>query len=350
MKSSRTIIRQVDPASERPAVLRLLEGNLPEAAAGGRFDWAYLDNPGGKATVWLAETADGVPVGTSAAFPRQFWVNGKAVRALVLSDFAIDSQFRTLGPAVALLRATLAPVDQGSFEFALDHPSKSMLAVYKRLGGAELGRHLRNVRLVKLGGLTKRRWGAGVSSSVVGALGDFVLRARDKFWRVPAGLSVEVHAGIFGDEFAELGRRLEKRHAVFGDRNPDYLNWRYRSGIRFSYTTVTVRSENVLLACAILQETDSTLMTIVEFLSPADAAVERALFRGVLDVAHESDAESLQASCADGGAWSATLARLGFSARERSTGPVVYSPKHARWTNILTDCDQWWMTDGDRDG
>jgi hypothetical protein len=343
-------IRRVRPKAERTVVLRLLKENLPEAATEGRFDWAYLDNPDGAALVWLAETADGDAVGTSAAFPRQFRVKGNTVQALVLSDFAIDSRFRTLGPAIALLRATLASVDDGLYDFALDHPSDSMLAVYKRLGGAELGRLRRHVRLLNVSGKTQRRWGTGLSATLVGSFGDFALRTVDRLRRVPSGLTVDVHSGGFGDEFAKLGRMLEDRRAVFGDRRPEYLNWRYRSGIRFTYTTVTVRSAGELLAYAILQQSIAASATIVEFVCPTDAAIEVALFRALLEISRRCNAESLQASCMEGGAWCTILKRLGFAAREQSTGPVVYSPKNTKWADILTDRDLWWMTDGDRDG
>lgn len=343
-------IRQVAPASERPTVLRLLKENLPEAAAEGRFDWAYLENPDGEASVWLAETADGEAVATSAAFPRQFRIKGDTVRALVLSDFAVDRRYRTLGPAVALLRATLAAVDEGPFEFALDHPSESMSAAYRRLGGIELGPLTRYVRLLKAKGAAIRRLGPGLTASVFGSLGDFTIRTLDRFRRVSGRLTVETHSGGIEDEFAALGRVLEERRAVCGDRRPEYLNWRYQSSIRFTYSTVTLRSDNRLLAYAILQHSEATPVTIVEFVCPEDNAIEVALFRALLDVSRSIDAESIQASCMRGGAWSSVLERLGFVAREESTGPVVYSPKDGERTDVLTDKDQWWMTDGDRDG
>lgn len=350
MPKSQITIRQANPATERSQVLRLLKENLPEATAEGRFDWAYLDNPEGAALVWLAETADGEAVATSAAFPRQFRIQGDTLRALVLSDFAVDRRYRTLGPAVALLRATLAAVDEGPFEFALDHPSESMSAVYRRLGGIELGPLTRYVRLLNAKAAATRRWGPGLTASVVGSLGDFAIRTLDQFRRVSGRLIVETSSGGIDEDFAELGRVLEERRAVCGARHPDYINWRYRSGIRFEYSTVTLRTGNEPLAYAILQHTGPSIITVVEFVCPEDNAIEVALFGALLDVSRRSDVDSVQASCIQGGAWCKILERLGFAAREQSTGPVVYSPKNAKWTDILTDKDQWWMTDGDRDG
>lgn len=91
-------------------------------------------------------------------------------------------------------------------------------------------------------------------------------------------------------------------------------------------------------------------MTIVEFMSPADAAVETSLFNALIDVSRRCNVELLQASCVEGSAWCAILKRLGFTAREQSSGPVVYAPKQGKWADILTDKESWWVTDGDRDG
>jgi hypothetical protein len=350
MPDSQITIRRVNPAIERNAVLRLLGECLPEAASEDRFDWAYLNNPDGIALVWLAETADGEAVGTSAAFPRQFRVNGDTVRALVLSDFAIDRRFRTLGPAVGLLRATLAPIDDGRFVFALDHPSEAMAAVYRRLGGAELGRQTRYVRLIKFSGVARRRWGTGLGSSIVGSLGDITLRAIDWIRQTRGGLAVNIHSGKFDNNFDKLAGVLEECGVIFGDRRFDYLNWRFQSGIRFTYITITVRAAGELLAYAVLRRADSTSMTIVEFVCPAKVAIERALIGALVDISRRHNVESLQASCVEGSTWSTILSRLGFSGREQSAGAVVYTPKDAKWSDILTDKDQWWLTDGDRDG
>ena len=350
MSSSQITIRPANAANDRSTVLRLLEGNLPEAANERRYDWAYLNNPDGIASVWLAETTDGEAIGTSAGFPRQFRINGDRVHALVLSDFAIDRRYRTLGPALALLRASLASIDEGSFEFALDHPSESMLSIYRRLGGSELGQQRRYVRPLKISGAAARRWGAGPISGIFGSIGDFALHAADRVRRVPGGMVVGTHSGDLTEEFARLGRELEKRRAICGDRSADYLNWRYQNGIRFSNSTVTVRSDRDLVAYAVLQQSEAATATIVEFVCRPDPAIETALFRATIEVARSANVESLQASCIEASAWCKLLEGLGFVAREQSTGPVVYVSKKSSLSAILTDKDNWWITDGDRDG
>ena len=89
---------------------------------------------------------------------------------------------------------------------------------------------------------------------------------------------------------------------------------------------------------------------LVETGGDLDAAIEGALLHALLDISRRYNVESLQASCMEGGAWCTILKRLGFAAREQLTGPVVYSPKNTKWADILTKGENWWMTDGDRDG
>ena len=343
-------VREADPVRDRATIVRVLEDNLPEAVAGGRFVWAYLDNPIGIARVWIAESSGVGPIGTSAAFPRLFHVNGELVQALVLSDFAIDRRFRTLGPAMGLLRATLRVVNDSAYRFTLDHPSESMLAVYRRIGGKEIGRRTRYVRLLNVREFARRRWGRGVRAAVLGSVGDFAIGVIDAIRRPPSGMEVASQAAKYGAEFAELAVRLSSRYSVVGGRNETYLNWRFKPGIRFDYHIVTLRSNKRLVAYGVLQQSRDKAMTIVEFVSAGDRAVDHALMVGLVDTARSLRAESLQASAIEGGDWENMLRGHGFSAREQSAGAVVYCGKNEEHRDLLCDIKNWWMTDGDRDG
>ena len=120
MSNSAVRIREADPATNRERILALLARNLPEASSPQRHDWLYLSNPWGTARVWLAEdVATGEAVGTSAGQPRRMRLEGETVLALCLSDFAIDAAYRSLGPALKLLQATLEPVRKGEYAFSL---------------------------------------------------------------------------------------------------------------------------------------------------------------------------------------------------------------------------------------
>lgn len=343
-------IRQGHPEKDRTSITRILSADIPDAVSNGRYDWAYLDNPDGLAHVWMAETQNGEVIGTSAGFPRRFRMAGETLQGIVLSDFAISKKYRTLGPAVALLRATLKAVDDGIFNFALDYPSESMLAVYRRLGALELGKVNRYVRLLRMKGAAERRYGKGPLASLVGASGDAIIGTLDRFKKVPRSVRVETGRVTFGEDHDRLSRLLESRCKVVGERSARYLNWRYHGGARFESTVVAIRSGAELLGFGVLQNMAANSMTISEFVCPQDQGMEEVLFNAMLREARGRGAEALQATGFDGGPWATVLERLGFVRRETLTGPVVYSPRDESWTAALHDKDNWWMTDGDRDG
>ncbi|MFI5402894.1 MAG: GNAT family N-acetyltransferase, partial [Planctomycetota bacterium] len=150
MRSGSLRVRAADPKAEREAILRVLERNLPRAVQPGRYDWLYLGNPRGPALVWVAEDeSTGAVVGVSAAHRRRVRVRGVVAEALNLGDFAIDAEYRALGPALQLLRATLEPVREGRFAFSFDHMNDAMQAAYRRIEGASFGGMERFVRPVR---------------------------------------------------------------------------------------------------------------------------------------------------------------------------------------------------------
>jgi len=144
MSAREVRIRKADLEVDRDRILAVLARNLPLAASVDRYNWLYLANPCGRSSVWLAEDAKtGEAVGTSAGHPKRVRVNGKVETALNLSDFAFDKAYRSLGPALKLLRATLEPMQKGEFAFSYDHPSDAMLAIYTRMGGQDVSKRER---------------------------------------------------------------------------------------------------------------------------------------------------------------------------------------------------------------
>ena len=180
-------IRQVAPASERPTVLRLLKENLPEAAAEGRFDWAYLENPDGEASVWLAETADGEAVG-----PRRHFRDNFGSRADTCGRWSCrilpsigDTAHWVRRSRCCAQRWQLLTMDRLNSRSII--PASRCLAVYRAPRRYRAGPLTRYVRLLKAKGAASRRWGPGLTASVVGSLGDFAIRTLDRFGEFPGG-------------------------------------------------------------------------------------------------------------------------------------------------------------------
>jgi len=337
--------RAADPSEA--GIRAVLSRNLPDAAPAERIAWLYGENPCGPALVWVAEReGSGEPVATSAAHRRAFRIDGKEALALNLSDFAIDAGYRTLGPALGLLRATLAAVAERGFAMSYDVPSESMLALYRRLGYVELGRMERHVRPLSLAPALGRRVG-GMARLLAPPL-DWLLRARDAFTAVPRGVRVEPLEGAFGAEFDALEAREASRHRVRGVRSAAYLDWRYRRHTMWKHGVLCARRGGDLVGFAVWREAGDVL-GIAELVDGQDLGVARALVKALASLGRKRGAAALSAETLAGSPSAARFRDLGFVKRGDGPGPVVYVPPGSPVGPELLDARHWWFLGGDRD-
>ncbi|HEX5138158.1 MAG TPA: GNAT family N-acetyltransferase [Planctomycetota bacterium] len=337
--------RPADPSE--PGIRAVLSRNLPDAATPERISWLYGSNPCGPALVWLAETeGSGEPVATSAAHRRTFRIDGREALALNLSDFAIDAGYRTLGPALGLLRATLAAVAEGGFAMSYDVPSESMLALYKRLGYVELGRMERRVRPLSLGPALRRRIG-GIACVVAPAL-DLCLRVRDALASTPGDVRVAPLEGAFGAEFDALEAREATRHRVRGARTAAYLDWRYARHTMWKHGVLSARRGGALVGFAVWREAGSAF-GIAELVDGGDLGVARALVKGLAAVGRRRGATALSVETLAGSPASERFESLGFLRRGDGPGPVVYVPPGSALPADAVAARHWWFLGGDRD-
>jgi hypothetical protein len=338
--------RAADPATDAARVNAVLGRNLPPAAGAARLAWLYRSNPLGPALVWIAEEeGSGEAVATSAAHRRRFRIDGREAQVLNLSDFAIDARYRTLGPALALLRATLAGVAEGGYAFSYDVPSESMLAVYRRLGCVEVGRLERRVRPLSLGPALRRRLGR--AGALVAPLADAILRLRDAFSRTPRGLDVAPLAGGFGAEFDCLEEREATRYRVRGVRSAAYLDWRYARHATLPHGTLCARRGGDLAGYLVWRRVEPGSLSVAEIAGDIDVA--RALVARLAKEGRSLGADSLSVQTLAGSPAAELLARLGFVKREEAPGPVVYLPPGTSLPRDLLEPRHWWFLEGDRD-
>jgi len=341
--------RKADLAADRQKIGAVLSRSLPDAAPSERITWLYSGNPCGVALVWLAEVeGPGEAVATSAAHRRRFRVDGRVVEALNLSDFAIDARYRTLGPALGLLRATLAGVGEGGFAFSYDVPSEAMLALYKRLGCVELGRMERRVRPLSLRPALERRIGA--VAAVAAPPLDAFLRVRDALVSAPADLSITPLSGGFGAEFDALEEREATRFPVRGVRSSEYLEWRYARHTMWPHHALCARRGGALAGFLVWREKDPGCLSIAELVDGGEPGVGRALVKALAATGRQRGATSLSVETLAGSPAARHFDGLGFVKRDEGPGPVVWLPANATGLPAgFLDASRWWFLEGDRD-
>jgi hypothetical protein len=308
------------------------------------FRWLYRDNPAGKARVWIAfESYTCAPVGMAGAFPRRMWIDGKEERGWVLGDFAIDSRYRSLGPAIQLQRACLQDLNALVPAVYYDFPSASMVAVYERLGigtshcMARLVLPLRvDVKVRKWTG--DRTWSRAVSTLANAGLS---LRNATVLRHKKLNATITHHCG---SEFSELAFRLACPASICNLRTAEYLNWRYCNHPYRAYEVISLHGADSLLAYAIVTEVDNNL-DLVDLFGESDAVPK--LLLDVISMGIERKLQSVTASILADQLLLKVFANFGFRLRQKF--PVVVSCPKIPESNLKKRTPGWFLMNGDRE-
>ena len=338
-------VREVDPEKERETLLALLEENLPVLDHRRRFEWLYRDNPAGSAWSW--EVIDAArTVGVASVFPRMLWIGGTLARCGQVGDFAVAPSHRTLGPAVALQRATLGLVNEGLVAMCYDCPPHDAgMSTFRRLGLDVTRRTVRHVRLLRTDRQVARRLGPGPHTAVAAALANVALKAMRRWPRPPRGVELTPFAGAFGEEFTALDRRLVPR-GIASRRSAEDLNWRYRADPLHRYEVIAARRSGELLGFAVHTATRGDA-EVVDLFGDLDGLVVP-LLDAVSQRAAAAAAETLQLIVAeDDAALGPRLLEAGF--RPRSAGPsvVAHAPAGSDAADLFVRPDHWLLRQAD---
>lgn len=136
------------PAAVRADLERLWDSVLTlDVHPADKFAWLYAEAPQVPDTVLMLR-GDGALVGTAGVGVRRFQLGDATVTAGLLADLAVEKAHRSVGPALALVRAGKALVDE-RHALAYGFPNRLAEGVFKRAGYQVLGtigRHVRPLR------------------------------------------------------------------------------------------------------------------------------------------------------------------------------------------------------------
>ena len=341
------MIREGDLEKDRSLVVEFLKRNLTNESDEKRFEWLYCRNPCGFARIWVAfDGTTGETIGTAAAFPRRFRVGEKEVVALNLGDFALDRRFRSLGPALMLQKACLKPVLEGDVPFCYDHPSSSMMAVYKRLGVGATGQVRRFVKPLRVDRKVQAILGRGIVARGASACGNLFLRVRGGGGGSKE-FAVEILNGRFSGEFDELDDRISGSFPVYGRRGAEYLNWRYRDDPLRKFEALMVRKGKTLEACTVFRRAGHDGHVVEVFGDDREGAVRTAL-AATLEKLKQNGVETVSIPALESSPVADLLKKMKFLPREAHPF-VVCSKAGGDLAAIVENSESWFYTHGDRD-
>jgi hypothetical protein len=341
-------VRPGDLVADRSTVVELMSRYVNPAYDRRRFEWLYLDNPGGRGRLWMAvDGATGEIVGTAGASPRRLVVEGRGITGWVLADFCVADTHRSLGPALQLQRACLEDLAADGALLCYDFPSRTMEAVYRRLGVAARPRLLRFARPLRVQERLARRWPhAGIGRSL-GWLADRVLARLARPGQEDATVAVAPHAGLCGPEFSALAERTRGAYRVCVERSAGYLNWRYLQNPIERHEVLCARVDGALVGYSVLSGGPGA-STVVDLFGVPDLEVFDALLRHAVARLAARGADTVSVAMLESHPAAALMRRLRF--RPRGDSPVVlYAPPGSPLSAEVVQPAGWFLTHGDRD-
>jgi hypothetical protein len=339
-------LRLADLAADRNALVELFRKWLTAGFSPERLDWLYSKGPWGPARTWVMYSeADDKIVGAGAAFPRHMYFDGEERTGCVFADFCVSTEYRSLGPSLRLQRALVQTAQESPFEFFYDFPSRSMLAIYRRLEIPESGQIVRWAKLLhaeeKLSRAIGNQWIAKGLATVIDPL-----LARRGRRSVSDQCEIEFHEGKCGEEFTQFDRKFQKRPGVQTVRSAEYLNWRYLESPDDKFKILAARRHGKLAGYAVCTS-NSEEGTIVDLSSVEEPFIVASLLNAVSDYVSDCGAAVVTLSAVSSHPWSSEFTRAGFFARESS--PFVASMSSAAGIGVQRFSECWYGMRGERD-
>ena len=337
-------VTQPNVASLREPLLGLWQRNLPTAAE-HRFDWLYGS---GRARAWLLGERDSTPAGAAGLMLRRMSVAGRLVECGAAIDLNVDQTQRSVGPALALVRAVTSAADREGREVLFGMPNRSATAVMKRAGYRELGEFSCWTKLLsseqKLQGVLRSRW----ASRLLAPLTDKTLQLLSSEWRTRAPRDVVAEPlSHFDSRFDRLWSHASRRFDVIGERTEDYLGWRFTNcpDLDYEIFTLAERATGELLGYVVWYA-DEGAISISDLLA-IDEPTTSLLLAEFSRFARRTRSSAIRFGCFGSPEFYRRLQRAGFQ-RRQNRHPVLGRLREAAEAATFQGTN-WYLTMADSD-
>jgi hypothetical protein len=343
-------ILEADLEKSRSDIIEIWRRNFPDMRE-DRFEWAYLNNPYGKARCWLLQLATSrKTVGAASLLPRRIWVNRESRLAGIAADFCVDKEHRGFKAAVLLQRAVVSRCINEDFDFLYGFPNKNSEAVHRRVGFVDLGRIKRMTKLLR----SKRKIAQYVNPAVAGVAApavDFVLGKISKGGRRKRLASVLVQEGKgFDNRFDLFWAKANGQFKIIGERDFSFLNWRFTENPHKDYRVfyITENDHKTILGYVVYY-VENNICYVSDILFVGGEPVLEILLSEFLIYQRTREIDSVSVILLGSLLLQKKLRSFGFYARKENSVVQIYENKDKGYVPLLSDSDSWLLLEGDRD-
>ncbi|OQW31028.1 MAG: hypothetical protein A4E19_20920 [Nitrospira sp. SG-bin1] len=315
-----------------------------------KFVWYYQKNPLGKGQCWLLlEKDSGEFIGTAGLGLRAVEIGGRRLMVGLASDFAVKRRHRTIGPAV-MLQKTLAAELGKSLPAIYVIPNKAATPIMQLCGFKKVGQLIRYVKVLNVGTYVYERFPHKSFVSMISKPIDYLmnLTSQDAWYSCPVN-RVFKPMSAFDNRFDELWERARGGFRIIGERNSQFLRWRYEDcpTAKFGVFGLLDRSEQQLHAYIVSYHRGKSL-NLADLFFDSPEALKAILLLFLKEMRHQGQ-RSVNIAMMAPTSILRVLTDIGFLPRGEARSFLVHSKMDQTMNQIMESPDNWYLLSGDND-
>ncbi|MHA1284847.1 MAG: GNAT family N-acetyltransferase [Promethearchaeota archaeon] len=260
-----------NPYKYKNHILKFWSEYLPQTSS-SRYDWLVNSNPAGE-TIWFfaSDLEKDKVIGTVSIIPREIMVDGKLLRAGIVGDFMVDSNYRVLGPALRLQKAVISNYSKFGFDFLYSIPNPSSEKILKRVGYKEVGKWYKLVKPINLKYYIEKY----LSKKLSNFFRPLLILSNKFYLSQKKNVKGYLEEGIISKERLNNIWKLsiEKNSCLRGVHSYVFLEWRFFQNKSQKYQIISFRKNknSDILAYAITKKKNFSLyIEYINFVSSLD--------------------------------------------------------------------------------
>ena len=349
---SKYYVTEVASEQDIAQALSIWDSNLPLSTSKWleKYNWFYKNNPYRKGKLWLLKLEGAEKtIGVGGVGYRRFNVNGKSLIGAMGVDFAVEKEYRTLGPALKLQK-TIMESSKKNADFIYGFPAEQAEAVLKYFKFHKLGEFTRLVKVLKSGDYLERVINPRSLARTLSIPADLFLRLRSiKSLRASGNT---FHSDRLEDSYPIYDRLWEtvaSEGLLMGERTSKFLDWRYLKCPTIKYRIFGVKDDNNALKGLIVYYLKGKRVHVVDLICPGYEKENSmsSLIMNFEKYCFSIDANSVCISMVGEGRVAQKLISTGYRKREQSGSVWVYTGEDNDLLAQFKNLENSYWTSGD---
>jgi len=309
------------------------------------LDWAFGEctfRPPMKSSFFVLLNNDDTIVGCCGVVERKIKLFDEYCSSGYPNNFLVDKNHRSLGPALQVQKNV---INLKNYQVIFAIPNDKSDGVLRRVGYKAIGKMERWVLVLKTEKYLKKHFDNAILVKTFSFLADIFLSIKYELkGNNIKGISTDVK-NSFDDRFNSLWEKASKSYSIVGERNIDYLIWRFSHYPFNVYKIFTLQdSNNELVAYVVFCKLKDGYY--IDDLFAENEEMYVLLLKKFLKYSREQNRDSISFRFFGDPIVFSAMEKVGFKKRSDSNSVLIFS--NIKNENIYNK-DKWFLTAADMD-